>query len=70
MKDLIEGIKSLIDLEIKHIQMGFVDKEFAANAIEGFIVSITPEGEANVETQNLLNKLSLWAKLYIKNLNI
>ena len=72
MNDISIMIKNILDMECEHIRKGFISKEFAGQAIDGFIQSlkVVCVGEDSKPLSNLLDYLSNWSKIYIENVNI
>lgn len=72
MNDISIMIKNILDMECEHIRKGFISKEFAGQAIDGFIQSlkVVCDGEDTQKLSNLLDYLSKWSKIYIENVNI
>lgn len=72
MNDISIMIKNILDMECEHIRKGFISKEFAGQAIDGFIQSlkVVCVGDDSKPLSNLLDYLSKWSKIYIENVNI
>lgn len=68
MNDISIMIKNILDMECEHIRKGFISKEFAGQAIDGFIQSlkVVCEGDGPKPLSNLLDYLSNWSMIYYR----